>query len=199
MARISIVNAVLLLFLLSFSYGDAEADHSVDHSYVGSGGCACHRAELNDWKRSKHGKAFDLLKPGKRRSAKKKAALDPSKDYTRDERCVKCHVVGYKEKGGFSGTESTKALYGVGCEMCHGAGSKYRKIHKSKGLTFSKTEVMKEGQLYATMDEAVCRRCHYQKATPFKPELDKKYVYDFDEALTNPRLFHEIYPMEGKH
>ena len=187
-----------LFFTLNPAY-EAVAIQSGDHPYVGSGGCACHRDELNDWQRSKHGNAFNLLKPGARKSAKKKAGLDPEKDYTNDKKCVKCHVVGYEKSGGFKDADSTSTMAGVGCEMCHGAGGSYRKLHKSKSLTFTKEEVIQKGQVYATLDQSVCNQCHYQQDTPFKPELDEKYNYNFEVALNNPRLFHEIYPLEGKH
>ncbi len=191
--------ACLLVFSLALNLTLFTETSHAEHPYVGSGGCGCHRLELSDWKRSKHGKAFGLLKAGVKKGAKKKARLDPNKDYSRDEKCVRCHVVGYKKEGGFRDIESTKPLSGVGCEMCHGAGSDYRIMHKTKPLDFTKDEVIERGQLYATIDETVCTRCHGHKDTPFKPEVDKKYAIDIAKELKNERLFHRLYPVKGDH
>lgn len=190
---------LLTILSLVFNLSLLKLDSHAEHPFVGSGGCGCHKQELSDWKTSKHARAFDLLKAGKKKASKKKAGLDPYKDYTHDEKCIKCHVVGYKKEGGFKDIESTRALSGVGCEMCHGAGKAYRTIHSSKPLTFTKDEVIRKGQIYASMDQSVCKRCHGHKDTPFKPEIDKKYDIDFVEALKDERVFHGIYSLKGKH
>lgn len=190
-----VLTVISILFFLFLNVADSNAAHD----YVGSGGCACHRDELSDWKISKHARAFDLLKAGKKRASKKKAGLDPDKDYTKDEKCIRCHVVGYKEKSGFQDVDSTRKMSGVGCEMCHGAGSKYRTIHRKKGLNFSRSEVMAAGQTYGSIDKSVCKRCHEHEDTPFKPELDQRYALNFKEAVKDGRSFHGIYPLKGDH
>lgn len=192
-------SVLLIILSIVLNITLMEDNSYAEHPYVGSGGCGCHKLEMSDWKRSKHAKAFNLLKAGKKKVSKKKAGLDPYKDYTRDEKCIKCHVVGYKKKGGYENIDSSSSLSGVGCEMCHGAGGSYRIVHKNKPLTFSKDEVMKKGQIYASIDIEVCKQCHGHKDTPFKPEVDKIYDIDFAEALKDESLFHGIYPLKGNH
>lgn len=194
MTKIFLILVSIIFFLLLNAAGA-----NAGHDYVGSGGCGCHRAELSDWKMSKHARAFELLKAGKKRSSKKKAGLDPDKDYTRDEKCVKCHVVGYQKTTGFKDIDSTRNMSGVGCEMCHGAGSKYRIIHRKKGLTFTKDEVIEAGQTYASIDESVCKQCHEHEDTPFQPKVDQRYALNYQEALKDGRSFHGIYPLKGNH
>lgn len=188
---------VLLLFLLLiFTYSPAFSDEAI---FVGSGGCKCHKSEISDWEMSKHAKAFDLLKAGKKKSKKKKAGLDPNKDYTNDEKCIPCHVTGYKKDGGFTDSVSTPNMAGIGCEACHGPGSIYRKLHKDKSLDFTKNEAIALGAHYGSQDQAVCDRCHKDKDNPFKAEMDEKYNFIHSEALEKTRSFHDYYELDGQH
>ena len=192
---------VFTLFILSILICSPAfyAEATEEAAYVGSEGCKCHKSEISDWEMSKHAKAFDLLKAGKRKSKKKKAGLDPDKDYTTDEKCIPCHVTGYKKDGGFTNSVSTPALAGVGCESCHGAGGKYRILHKDKSLDFTKNEAIALGELYGSLDSTVCESCHRHKDNPFKAEIDEKYNFIHAEALKNTRTFHDYYELDGKH
>lgn len=188
--------ALLLLLLLIFSSHPA---YSGEASFVGSNGCKCHKSEISDWEMSKHAKAFDLLKAGKRKSKKKKAGLDPNKDYTIDKKCIPCHVTGFKKEGGFIDIVSTASMAGIGCEGCHGAGSKYRKLHKDKSLAFTKSEARALGATYGSLDQAVCDRCHKNKDSPFKAEKNEKYNFIHAEALKKNKYFHDYYELDGTH
>lgn len=78
--------------------------------YVGSRPCAaCHTAEYVWWLSSPHGKAFATLQ-------------QRDKDF--DLECVGCHVTGYQKPGGSSMTH-VDHLQNVGCESCHGPGSRH--------------------------------------------------------------------------
>lgn len=169
--------------------------------YVGPDGCSnCHKDEFNDWQISKHAKVFDLLEPGKMGGAKKKAGLDPDKDYTKDPKCLKCHTTGYKKPGGFESMDSTSKLAGVSCEMCHGPGSDYRQIHKTKRTAFTRAEVKAAGQTYGSVDPGVCKKCHGNPDSPFVASVDNKYADDVADLMKkNKRAFHDFYPLEGKH
>jgi hypothetical protein len=167
--------------------------------HVGTEGCKCHRSEIADWEGTKHAKAFELLLPNMRKVAKKRAGLNPTTDYSRDKKCIKCHVVGYKALGGFTDIDITPKMAGVGCEACHGAGGKYRILHGKKPRTFTRSEARKLGQVYSSIDPAVCKSCHEHPDSPFQPSVHKKYRFDFKKGLTQTSLFHSYYPMKSKH
>jgi len=175
----------------SIALGEAE--------YVGAEGCKCHRAEFLDWDRSKHARAFDLLSPGKRKYAKKKAGLDPERDYSKSPKCLKCHVVGFGEPGGFLDMASTPSMAGVGCESCHGAGGNYRIIHGKRPLAFTKEEVKAAGQIYSSEDASVCTKCHGHKDSPFRRHIDAKYDFDYAAGLLKPDTFHNYYELKKVH
>ena len=106
---------IVAVFLFIFLCHLVNVTDSVDAepTYVGSDGCKCHKMEIMDWERSKHSRAFDHLRPGKKKSAKKKANLDPAKDYTTDEKCIKCHTTGYEKVGGFKDISRTPSMAGT--------------------------------------------------------------------------------------
>ena len=179
--------ALLMMFFLMSVVHAVEAKPK----YVGVAKCAsCHKSNYLAWKTSSHAKAFNLLKPGKRKKAKLRAELDPEKDYTTDKKCVKCHVTGYRKKGGFKDIEATPQMAGVSCESCHGAGSKYAVLHDKKMYGFEKKEATDLGQLYGADDEKVCMQCHAHKDSPFHEKLDKKYRWDWKEKLKVRKAYH---------
>lgn len=160
-------------------------------SYVGNQGCGCHKREVLDWSFSVHGRAFESLKPGVKKFEKKRASLDPDEDYTSNRRCLKCHTTGYQKRGGFVDSTSTPVLTGVGCEMCHGPGSEYKKLHEEKLSSFSPQEAMAAGQIYGSRAQAVCTACHTHEDSPFQESVHEKYKFDWQEALKNRRTYHQ--------
>jgi hypothetical protein len=89
-------------------------------TYVGSAACArCHSGVYEEWLRTPHAHALRTLK---------------NHDYAWDPECLTCHVVGVtRESGrgwswwgsGFADPSRTPHLGGVGCESCHGPGSRH--------------------------------------------------------------------------
>ena len=69
--------------------------------------------EHEAWTGMSHSKAFLSLSPEQRAGGKDE----------KGRACVRCHVTGYGEKGGFVSEEKTPKLVNVGCESCHGPGS----------------------------------------------------------------------------
>ena len=62
-------------------------------SFEGRKKCSsCHKSQAESWTQTAHAKAMDSLKPNTKAEAKKKAKLDPKKDYTKDKDCIGCHV-----------------------------------------------------------------------------------------------------------
>jgi hypothetical protein len=193
--------AVVRVLALVLAFAGVAAAQSEPHAapvsdvaYVGHESCAmCHKAQFEDWRRSSHARAFELLKPGQRRAPKRKADLDPSRDYTSDQDCLRCHTTGYRLPGGFVSVRETPDRVGIGCEMCHGPGKRYREIHKSRRGSLDRAELIAAGQRYASEDASVCVACHEHEDTPFQPALDHKYEFDLAERLKKTRSFHRSY------
>lgn len=75
-------------------------------TYAGVEKCTeCHQPFYDQWKNTRHADAFESLH-------------EVGKDA--DPECVVCHVVGYRERGGFFSLDATPALANVQCESCHG-------------------------------------------------------------------------------
>jgi hypothetical protein len=135
--------------------------------------------------------AFDSLKPKTFVKEKKKAKLDPDKDYRKDKKCIGCHVTGFGKTGGYRtkmGKTKIKYYRSVSCESCHGPGSLYRKAHRKASNKFKKTKkksprktLVKQGEIFDY--EEACNGCHMnyegsgwkgvkEPYTPFTPEMN---------------------------
>lgn len=195
--------------LLAVFAGSAAAQ-----SFEGRKKCSsCHKSQAESWGDTAHAKAMDSLKPNTKAEAKKKAKLDPKKDYTKDKDCVGCHVDGWGKEGGYTVEDPNKFLSGVGCESCHGPGSKYRGIHRKAGAAFEKSKKTTPRQTLADAGqdfsfEESCNACHLnykgspwkgakEPYTPFTPEVDKKYTFNFDKYVKDAKAMHEHYKLDG--
>jgi len=100
-------------------------------AYVGSQACKdCHQSEYDKWKQTGHGRAYATLE-------KVGSQFDPE--------CVACHVVGLDYQSGFVSLDETPEKKDVGCENCHGPGSRHVK-------TFSAADI--------TGPQSTCLDCH---------------------------------------
>lgn len=206
MRKIILLWVVVLSCLIAYSTV-ATAKRA---KFTGNLGCKCHKPNLEDWAKSPHGKAFEsLVLKGRTKQQKKalrKAGLDYKKDYSKDEKCLPCHVVGLDEPGGYQ-DGSGEEFKGVGCEMCHGPGSEYRNIHKEKGTpedspdgkVYTRAEVKAAGQTFPKDDERVCKSCHDHKDSPFNAKLDKKYMFDYKEMIKLDKAWHKINKLDFNH
>jgi hypothetical protein len=124
-------------------------EQTVDH-YVGGEVCQrCHKAEYDQWTTTLHATAWKTL-------------VDAKKDANPE--CVKCHVVGYKQAGGFSGPDDAIRLSNVQCENCHGMGTQHEAYPaKSRRIT-----------------EETCKQCHTVANSP-----------TFDFAIFQPHIVHK--------
>lgn len=147
---------------------------NINHTYVGTKKCRmCHVNQYRSWKESANANAFEALKPGVGSDVKQRSGLDVSRDYTRDQRCLPCHTVGFGRPGGYAvpaadDTRATKQAAlreGVGCEACHGPGSGFVKIMQDINRT---DRTYEPAELYAVgrimVDRHVCVQCHNTSA-----------------------------------
>ena len=126
------------------------------YEYVGTKTCKkCHYDIWESWAKTKMAGSFHVLKPDAALKPSKKTGLtaewiaeikaskdkaepkiDHAKDYSRDADCIKCHVTGYGEAGGYaiprrsrrnSGPTRAKSFFAAGmtkisaetCNTCH--------------------------------------------------------------------------------
>ena len=142
----------------------AQADPPENQDYTGVKRCAsCHFDQFMAWKKTGHAKAFEML------TAK----------YQQDEKCLKCHTTGLGINTGFKDFESTPALAGITCEVCHGPGSEHEKISqpfaKVKKLTPAQEKAVR-GSIWKMIPKNVCVECHAtqgHKPSPTPPEMRK--------------------------
>ncbi|MDO4583896.1 MAG: multiheme c-type cytochrome [Planctomycetia bacterium] len=134
-------------------------------TYVGSDRCeSCHEESYQIWRKSRHFKAWKSLK-------------DSTPTRTADPECIVCHVVGWNiehatpYQSGFLDMEKTPHLSKVGCESCHGPGSKH--IEAEMGTDAALQEKLRQA-VRVTMEDAkktLCITCH---------DLDNSPYFDFD-------------------
>ncbi|MCY1042474.1 cytochrome c family protein [Corallococcus sp. bb12-1] len=118
--------------------------------FVGSAACAdCHAEATTVWEASKHHHAWETLE-----AVGKQHHLN----------CIGCHVTGWQQPGGVCRLDKVAGREDVGCESCHGPGSKHVDAPSPE------TIVGKPGQ-------AVCVTCHNPENSPH-----------FDFATYLPRI-----------
>jgi len=147
--------------------------HGEDSDYIGSEECGkCHLKEYKSWDETNLSKALLVLGPRKKMKLKKELGLDPYMDYTKEPKCLRCHTTGFRMKDNGSYTFSE---YGIGCEVCHGAGGKYSKIMRSRGRDYDRQELVDAG-LDIELRE-VCLKCHNTES----PVIGKDYKFSHKE------------------
>ncbi len=115
------------------------------NSYVGDTEkkCAmCHKAQVEAWKKWGMAGAWDKL----------------SAEDKKNEACIKCHVTGYGQEGGWVSFEKTPGLVGVQCEACHGPAGNHMKAPMTD-------KAARKASMTAP-DEASCKACHIKEGNP---------------------------------
>jgi 2',3'-cyclic-nucleotide 2'-phosphodiesterase (5'-nucleotidase family) len=119
--------------------------------YVGNAQCAgCHPEATKTWQNSKHAHAWETLV---------QAEADPKRygwPVTKYPDCVGCHTVGYGQETGFKTFEDTPHLADVGCERCHGPGSKHMAAPAENKL----------GIIGGVLKSELCAQCHDFEQSP---------------------------------
>ncbi|MDO5579634.1 MAG: multiheme c-type cytochrome [Planctomycetia bacterium] len=136
-------------------------------SYVGSAKCeSCHEESYRIWRRNKHSTAWNSLVK----------TADPPRDF--DPECISCHVVGwhgtgyFPYAGGFESEKTTPHLENVGCESCHGPGSRH--IEAEMGKDENLQDQIRKGMQLGKNAKKVCFSCHDNDNSP-EFEYDSYY------------------------
>ncbi|HEY7728629.1 MAG TPA: multiheme c-type cytochrome [Candidatus Eisenbacteria bacterium] len=104
--------------------------------YLGEKNCRrCHEAEYQKVLAMPHARAFATL-------IKNQSDLKPE--------CVRCHVVGYGQSGGYVSRSATPDLIDVQCESCHGMGTRH--------------DEMTSGRMMVGPE--ACGQCHTPEQSP---------------------------------
>jgi formate-dependent nitrite reductase cytochrome c552 subunit len=161
--------------------------------YAGSKSCQkCHFKEYSSWQKTKMAQTFKSLSPNESAEAKKRDGLEVGKDYTKDVKCVSCHVTGYGKPGGYpaivegkewSAEEKARAtlLENVGCESCHGPGEQSSALKKDN-KEYKWADIAKLGAVHP--DPANCAQCHNKESPGFKEfKYEEKIGKDTHEIL----------------
>jgi len=115
--------------------------------YAGSKSCkSCHGYEYEAWSTKDHARAYSTLE-------QVNSQFDPE--------CVVCHVIGMDYESGFISRQETGHLINVGCENCHGPGSKH---------------ILTDGATELTEPKSTCIDCH-------TPEHSGDYAGNEDAKL----------------
>tara|TARA_B100000315_G_scaffold215050_1_gene213953 strand:+ start:388 stop:1092 length:705 start_codon:yes stop_codon:yes gene_type:complete len=210
------MSRVVFLCFLAFAFPAALSIGAAaeEFEFEGRKKCGgCHKSEMKSWEQTAHGKALKSLAAGEKAEAKKKAGLDPEKDYSGDQKCVACHTTGFGHEGGYDLDDPSEYLEGVGCESCHGPGLEYRLIHRKAGIKFEdggtttpRQALVEAGEEFHFVER--CKVCHLNYAgsgwpgakepyTPFTPKVDPKYAFDFEKAVRDDRAMHAHFKLEG--
>lgn len=169
------------------------ADEPGAATWVGSAACKdCHPGIHAQWKQTPHSVAFSTLQ---------------SKGVADDPECVRCHTVGWTRlpspQGGgwtrshssFWTAEKTPHLEDVGCESCHGPGSKHVKDPADRTLFGAWRE--KGKTMWRSPPREACAVCHdiensvpFQKPgayeTDFRPVVDHHDVPEHERTVWTP-------------
>lgn len=151
--------------------------------YIGTKKCKmCHNSKKSGeaykiWSASKHAKAYETLASEESKAIAKKMGIE---DPQKSDKCLSCHVTGYgKAAEMFAKTFTMEE--GVGCESCHGPGSKYKSMKVMKNIHAGKEKRADYGLVIPTEEQ--CKSCHNEKSPTFK---------SFDFAKFSAQIAHPI-------
>lgn len=185
----------LLCLSLAVTLAGAAASPAAPASYTGAKRCKpCHLRQYVSWEKTRMAKSFELLKPGVKADEKRRAGLDPAKDYSADKECLACHVTGYLKPGGFQSLQATPELAGVQCESCHGAGSLYLAQNQMslQNKEYKRSTVVAAGLVVPKADTCTTG-CHNAKSPFFRPGEP----FDFEKRKHDGT--HEHLPLKYSH
>ena len=111
-----------------------ENSQATNH-FLGADLCIrCHADQGEQWKTTSHSVAWQTL-------------VDAKKDATPE--CIGCHVVGFRQPGGYQTGADAPRLVNVQCENCHGMGTRHEEYASSLRIS-----------------PATCIQCHQGENDP---------------------------------
>ncbi len=179
-------------------------DTAAKPAFIGPEACKkCHFKQFQSWKKTPMASSFEHLKPDAAADKKTAGGLDPKKDYTKDPKCLKCHVTGYGTESGYPAVVEGKAwtpaeegraklVTNVGCEACHGPGSLYSPFKKDH-QQFKLAEIVALGATTPPKPDH-CAACHVKEC----PTMPKDYAFDFEKARKSEGV-HAHVPLKFPH
>jgi nitrate/TMAO reductase-like tetraheme cytochrome c subunit len=170
MKKISLVLVLLAIVLLVFSSAVLSQEKAKTEQktfkYMGIQKCKlCHNAPQKGkvydwWSNDKHSKTYATLASEESKKIAKQMGIA---DAQKSEKCLVCHVTGYKTPTGQKGVKYL-AEEGITCEACHGPSEGYVITH----LKDPKLAMKEQGLVMPTKE--VCLTCH-NKTSPTYKEL----------------------------
>jgi YVTN family beta-propeller protein len=121
-----------------------------------------HGLQLSKWRLSPHAQAYAAL--GTPAAARVAREMNVHEEPLTSRACLKCHATAFHDPAG--GRLESYAIYeGVGCEACHGAGSRY----SPEAVMKDKSAALAAGLKQVTRE--TCERCHLNAhGKPFSSE-----------------------------
>lgn len=143
-------------------------------TYVGANKCKmCHSKQFKAWSGTKHASALANMAKADPKAVAEMAEhlkIELKGPAAKNDECVACHVTGFKLAGGYPAPDSTRHanLSMVGCEACHGPGSKH----------LASTKESRKTSINRAVGASMCMQCHVSAASPnFKFETYKTKVH----------------------
>jgi hypothetical protein len=158
---------LVFVFAMFVGIGNLDAaEGEKTPGYIGSLTCAkvCHKKakqgeQRRIWEESAHAKAFETLaSPAALEIGKAKGISNPQEA----DECLVCHVTAHGISDDLKGKKFSHTE-GVGCEVCHGPGS----IYKKRSIMKVREESVAAGLILP--DEQTCLKCHNEKSPTYKP------------------------------
>lgn len=148
-------------------------------AFVGVNNCKmCHKStkkgnQFGAWEKTRHAQSLETLKSEKALAVAKERGMETPPSESGE--CLVCHTTGWSKQDGYQlltaeftadpanarAVKKNVSKGNVGCEMCHGAGGKYKSKKTMEGVFAGTIELAAVGLVIP--DEQVCLTCHNEK------------------------------------